>query len=349
MKVSREFIIGVVVVIAIALLYIGVNYLKGINLFGRQQKFYAVYEGVAGLVPSNPVVLNGYKIGIVSKMDLHPSGDGRLVVEVVLNSMNIDIPLDTRLQIYDADLFGGKAIQLLLGDSNVVAVHKDTLLGEVEIGLQETLKREIEPLKQKTSELFAGVDSVVTNLNKVLRSSSSQSFPEMFENLGQTIRNLESTTGNLDLLLKANNQRINEIVSNVESISTNLKANNEPLSRAIRNLSSLSDSLARLELAATLTRVDRAVGHFDKVMEDIHTGKGTLGQLVVNDSLHRELVTASHSLDLLLDDMRVHPKRYLGFSLIGRKDTDKLSKSELEQMRREIDKALEEKNRAGGN
>jgi phospholipid/cholesterol/gamma-HCH transport system substrate-binding protein len=114
MKIRREFLIGVLVVVSIVLLYFGLSYLKGVNLFQKQQKFYGVYDNAAGLQTSNPVILNGYKIGIVKSVRLHDDGTGRILVEVLLRDANLRIPKDTKLEIYDADLFGGKAIQVLL-------------------------------------------------------------------------------------------------------------------------------------------------------------------------------------------------------------------------------------------
>ena len=152
------------------------------------------------------------------------------------------------------------------------------------------------------------------------------------------MKNLESTTGNLDLLLANNSGKLDDIFTNVESITTNLKDNNASLTKAINNVSTLSDTLARLELATTVLRVNKALGGFEEVLTKVNSGEGTLGQLVNNDSLHTELLAASHSLDLLLDDMRVHPKRYVSFSLIGRKDKAELSKQELEQVREEVGK-----------
>lgn len=339
MKVSKEFIIGVVVVLTIAILYMGVNYLKGINLLSKQLKFYAVYENIAGLTASNAVVLNGYKIGIVSDVGMNPNGDGTVVVEVVLNDANLKVPADTQLEIFDADLFGGKGIRILLGDSTVLAAHKDTLRGTIALGLTETIKQEIEPLKQKTSDLFAGVDSVLSSLNGVLGSANDQDgLTSVFASLKKTMKNLESTTTNLDGLLAENSGKLSDIFTNVESITQNLKDNNANLTKAITNISTLSDTLARLELATTVLRVNKALEDFQGVMNKVNTGQGTLGQLVNNDSLHTELVNASHSLDLLLNDMRVNPKRYVSFSLIGRKDKGELSKKELEQVREEVGK-----------
>ncbi|MEZ4799120.1 MAG: MlaD family protein [Flavobacteriales bacterium] len=321
MKVSKEFIIGVVVVFTIAVLYMGVNYLKGVNLLSKQLRFYSVYENVAGLTASNAVTLNGHKIGIVSDVAMHPSGDGRLIVEVIINESKLNVPNDTKLEIFDADLFGGKGIRIVMGKSSVFAEDRDTLPGEIALGLTETIKQEIEPLKQKSSELFAGIDSVITSLNNVLGSASDDGgLNQVFSDLKSTLSNLESTTSSLDKLMMNNSEKLSSIFTNVESITSNLKANNDKLTNAITNISTLSDTLARMELATTVLKVNRALESFDGVMTKVNEGTGTLGQLVNNDSLHVELVNASHSLDLLLEDMRLHPKRYVHFSVFGKKE-----------------------------
>ncbi len=334
MKLSKEFVIGVVVVVAIAVLYMGVNYLKGINLLAKQLKFYAKYDNVAGLTASNAVVLNGYKIGIVSEVGMNPNGDGSLIVEVVLNDSKLKVPADTKLEIFDADLFGGKGIRILMGDSAVLANHKDTLVGSVSLGLTETIKNEIEPLKQKTSDLFAGLDSVIASLNGVLGSANDkEGLSQVFKNLKNTLQNLDNSTAKVDALLGENAGKLNNIFSSVESISSNIEKNNAQLSNAIKNFSSLSDILAKLELASTVIKVNRALESFDGVMSKVNEGTGTLGQLVNNDSLHTQLVNASRSLDLLLDDMKTHPKRYVHFSVFGKKDDGGLSKKEQEDVR----------------
>lgn len=321
MKVSKEFIIGVVVVFTIAVLYMGVNYLKGVNLLSKQLRFYSIYENVAGLTASNAVTLNGHKIGIVSDVAMHPSGDGRLIVEVIINESKLNVPNDTKLEIFDADLFGGKGIRIVMGNSAVFAADRDTLPGEIALGLTETIKQEIEPLKQKSSELFAGIDSVITSLNNVLGSASDEGgLNQVFSDLKSTLSNLESTTASLDKLMLNNSDKLSNIFSNVESITKNLKDNNDQLSNAIQNISTLSDTLARMDLATTVLKVNRALESFDGVMTKVNEGTGTLGQLVNNDSLHVELVNASHSLDLLLEDMRMHPKRYVHFSVFGKKE-----------------------------
>lgn len=349
MKLSKEFIIGVVVIIAIAMLYLGVNYLKGVNLLSRQQTYYAKYTNSGGLIASNPVILNGFKIGIVKEVYMNENGDGTIIAQVVLNDGNLRIPNDTELQIRDADLFGGKAIEVILGKSTVLANNKDTLSSSISMGLTESIKSEIEPLKQKTSELFASVDSILNSVNMVLNDANTGDLGDIFRSLKETMLDLEGTSDKLNKLLDRNGTRVDDILINVESISENLKNNNVTLTKAIQNAETFTDSLAKLNLSSTIRKVDKVMGEFAQISADINSGKGSLGKLVNNDSLHTELVNASHSLDLLLNDMRVHPGRYLSFSVFGGKkqQQDELTKKELEIMRDEINKAIDEKNLKG--
>lgn len=344
MKARSEFLIGVLVLVSIVLLYFGLSYLKGVNLFQKQLKFYGVYDNAAGLQTSNPVILNGYKIGIVKAVHLHENGSGKIVVEVLLRDANLVIPKDTQLEIFDADLFGGKAIQLKLGSSAELALDRDTLQTHISLGLAESVKQEIEPLKQKSSQLFASVDSLLTNVRKILSNEQTEDLTEIFQNLKNTISNLEKTSYELNNILAGNKGKLNSIFTNVDAISANLKANNEALTNAIQNASMITDSLARLNLSSTLYKVNSALEKVNSITSRIQNGDGTLGKLVQTDSLHTQVMQASESLDLLLNDIRVNPKRYLSFSVIGRKPDDaEFSKKELEQLRLEIDNYLKKK------
>lgn len=346
-KISKEFWIGVVVLVSIAILIVGVNYLKGINLFNKPQTYYAVYPDVGMLGESNPVLLNGFKVGLVSNVHLHPKGDGSVVVEIMLNDRNLKIPVDSELRIMSADFFGSKAIQVVMGDSAAIAINRDTLAGSMEEDLVKSIKNEFEPLKEKTQKLIASVDEAVTNLNTVFASDATKGLPKTFTSLQHTMENLERASGSLQSMLAGNSGKLQDIFTHVESITGNLKNNNEKISNAIDNIAELSDSLAAIQLGTTLKKVDRAMGDFAEITGKISRGEGTLGLLVNNDSLHTQLITASGELDLLLNDMRTHPGRYLNFSLISRKQRSELSKKELEQIRGEIEKEIEARDRGG--
>lgn len=342
-KARNEVVIGAVIIVILALVYFGVSFLKGVNIFSTQTRYYAIYDEIGGLEVSSPVIINGFKIGIVKSIELESNGSGRLVVEVVLNDADVSVPKDSQLKIYDSDFFGGKAIQIVMGDSSVLASTKDTLIATIEKGFAETLKSEIDPIKQKSAEIFQEVDSVLTSLQRTLDNSGAEGLPALFGSLQRTMSNLESTSGNLNTLIADNGGRISEIISNAQSLTNTLKQNNERINLAIKNITQFTDTLSRIRLTTTLYKVDQAMGHFEEVMTKVNSGQGTLGKLVNNDSLHLELVNATHSLDLLLDDMRNHPKSYVGFSLFGRRDADKFSKSELEDMKKIIDQMIQEK------
>ncbi|MEN9395426.1 MAG: hypothetical protein RL362_1647 [Bacteroidota bacterium] len=336
MKISREFWLGTLVVIVIAVIYFGVNYLKGINLFMKNRKLYSLYENVAGIDPSSPIVLNGYKIGQVRDVHIFEQDQSKIIIELSINDSHINIPKDSEFQIYESDLFGGKAIRLILGDSVVLAENKDTLSGSLALGLTESIKQEIEPLKAKTTELFAGIDSVITRLNQVFRDPRTKEIPELFANIQKTLRNLESSTSNFSTVMSKGGPALTEVLVNAQSISENLKNNNDRIAQVIQNFEQISDTLKRAQIGATIYKVNAAVGGLQKVVNDINAGKGSLGQLTQNDALHNQLLQASKSLDILIDDINKNPKKYLSFSVIGRKEDEGFSKKELDEIRREI-------------
>jgi phospholipid/cholesterol/gamma-HCH transport system substrate-binding protein len=233
---------------------------------------------------------------------------------------------------------------LILGDSSAIAMHKDTLKGSLALGLTESIKQEIEPLKAKTSELFSTLDSMMLKLNRALQDPRTKEIPELFSNIQQTLRNLQASTGNFSQVMSDGGPRLVEVLANAQSISENLKANNQKISAVIGNFESISDSLKRANIGATVIKVNKAVAGLQQLVEDVNQGKGSLGKLTQTDALHNQLVDASKSLNLLIDDINQNPKKYVHFSMIGRKDADGFSDKELEQIRTEINKIkIEEK------
>jgi phospholipid/cholesterol/gamma-HCH transport system substrate-binding protein len=303
-----------------------------------------LYENVAGIDPSSPVVLNGYKIGQVKDVHIFEGDQTKIIIVLNINDEHVSIPKDSEFQIYDSDLFGGKAVRLILGDSSAIAMHKDTLKGSLALGLTESIKQEIEPLKAKTSELFSTLDSMMLKLNRALQDPRTKEIPELFSNIQQTLRNLQASTGNFSQVMSDGGPRLVEVLANAQSISENLKANNQKLSAVIGNFESISDSLKRANIGATVIKVNKAVAGLQQLVEDVNQGKGSLGKLTQTDALHNQLVDASKSLNLLIDDINQNPKKYVHFSMIGRKDADGFSDKELEQIRTEINKIkIEEK------
>jgi phospholipid/cholesterol/gamma-HCH transport system substrate-binding protein len=178
------------------------------------------------------------------------------VVEVVVNDADVSVPKDSELKIYDSDFFGGKAIQIVLGDSSVMASTKDTLIASIEKGFAETLKNEIDPIKQKSAEIFQGVDSVLSSLQRTLNNSGAEGLPSLFSSLQRTMNNLEATSANLNILIANNSGRVSEIIGNAQALTNTLKANNERIDLAIKNITQFTDTLSRIRLTTTLYKDD---------------------------------------------------------------------------------------------
>ncbi|MCB0760726.1 MAG: MCE family protein [Flavobacteriales bacterium] len=340
--VSREFKIGAVVIIGLALLFLGVNYLKGINLFEEQRTFFAVYPNIDGLDESNPVVLNGFKVGLVKNIDLHPDGSGKLLVEIIVNDKTLKVPDDSRAQIFTSDFFGSKAIRLILGSSLVMAETDDTLQSGVEEDLTKAIRKELEPLKQKTDEMIAGIEEIIDNLNLVFKDDAIQGLPRAFESLQRSLATLENASLGIESLIDENRHKVGDIFDNVESITANIEKNNAQLENIITNFSSISDSLAQTNLKSTILKADRAMGDLASMVDKIERGEGTLGMLIQSDSLHNALIDTNDELQKLVDDIYENPWRYIHVSIFGKKQDKKYSKKEMEQIRELVDEAIEE-------
>lgn len=340
--VSKEFKIGIIVIVSLVLLVIGINYLKGINLFIQQRSFFAVYENVDGLGPSNPIVLNGFKVGQVSNVDFHSSGDGRLVVKFSIDQKELNIPANSKAKIFSSDFFGSKAIELILGDTTQYAQSGDTLDSDIQVGLAEAVRIELIPLKNKTDQLIDGVDDILENLKQVFDDDATKGLPQVFESLQRTMETLETTTLRLDTTVARNSSTIDGIFDNVYSITENLEQNNEKLNNIITNFDAVSDSLARLELTSTLQKADSALATFSEVATKINEGDGTISMLLNNDSLHTALLQTNQEVQYLINDLYMNPWRYVHVSIFGKKPKEKFSRKELKQLRDLVDEQLQD-------
>lgn len=340
---SREVKIGVIILIAIAAVFFGVNYLLGQDFFKKTNNYYALYENIDGLTESNPVLFNGYRIGQVSKITLQPTDSSNFTVEFLVSEENLEIPKDSKAKIVSSDFFGSKAIEVILGDSLNMASTGDTLQSETELGIAEAVKKELLPLKNKTDELIDGVDDILVNLQAVFDDEATKGLPQAFESLERMMQNLERTSVRLDNTVAENQQTLKSIFTNVEEITSNLNQNDEALTNVIQNFSSISDSIAKIDFVTTMSKADEALADFAEITEKINNGEGSISLLLNNDSLHTALLDSNKELQYLLNDLYMNPWRYVHVSIFGKKPKEKYSKRELEQLRDLINEELEEK------
>ncbi|MDX5321189.1 MAG: MlaD family protein [Bacteroidota bacterium] len=309
MKISNESKVGIFAAISITILILGYNYMKGRDLFTSTRTYYAVFESVNGLVVSNPVIINGYRIGQVSDVVLRTEGDMNLLVEIEVKS-KIDVPKNSTIKVISSDFFGSKAIELVLGDATEMAQNRDTLNGFMEPDLAENLKQITAPLREKVSSILEGLDST-------FNGESGAALREAMEELPKTITTLNGTLTSVKTSLDS---RVTELLDNAIRIERMVLDNEAVIKSTLSNLESFTDTLNALQLQHVMDQANAVLTSLDTTLQNINSGKGTLGQLAQNRSLYDEMERVSKDLDALLVELKAHPKRFVHFSIFGRKD-----------------------------
>lgn len=311
MKFSKEARVGILVTTALAALIWGLNYLKGQDFFTTSNKFYAVYDNVDGLVKSNPVIMSGFRIGIINDINFIPDKSGKLLVTLLIND-DVFISKDAIANIFSSDLLGAKAVRIELGNSTEPAKDGDTLISILETSLTSKLGKQVGPVKDKVENLVVSLDSVAQMLHQLFDKDTKS-------DLRNSISHFNNTMSSLDHMMSEENGKLQLIFTNLESISRNLKNNNEEISHIVSNFSQLSDTLAKAQFVSVINNADKALFQFNEIASKINKGEGSLGLLVNDKQLYTNLDSAAKSLDQLLIDLKANPKKYVHFSVFGKK------------------------------
>lgn len=316
-KLKKELKIGILMVLTISIFIWGYSFLKGKNLLKPTSSYYALYDGVGGLMESGHVMLGGYKIGYVDNIrfmdDLH-----YLVVRISIDK-NFKLPEGTVARIYSSDVMGTRAVELVPGISGEFHFPGDTLIGVKEPDLREEISLQILPLKLRAEDMMASMDSVLLIIQSLLDKDFQENFAGSISNINSTINSLHRSVYSVDTLLTMENSRFNRILANIESISGSLEESNEDIGTILSNFANLSDSLAKSEIIAVINNLNEILQDASQLIGSVSEGEGSIGRLMRDEELYNNLESATRSLDLLLTDLRDRPGRYLNFSVFGRR------------------------------
>jgi len=306
---NKEFKIGFFAIASIIALVFGVNYLKGINILNDNRDFYAVYENIGGLQVGSPVLVNGYKVGMVSNIDLLTEQNQNLLVTISLDK-EFDMASNTVCKIVNQDLMGTKGIALVLGNTDELVTSGDTLISGIEGSLQDEVNAQILPLKNKAEELIGSIDSVMMIVTAVLNKDTRENLRNSLSSLDKTFELMSYTMVKVDSMIDINDERIAKVVKNLESITSNLESSNGEIKNILTNFSSLSDSLAKADIAKVLQNVS-------DITTKINNGEGSIGLLLKDDKIYVNFEKSTRELAALLEDIKKNPSRYVNFSIIG--------------------------------
>ncbi|MGB5819473.1 MAG: MlaD family protein [Saonia sp.] len=307
MKLSREIKTGIIVLGGIFLFILGFSYLKSAPLFEDSKTFYAVYDQVGGLQPGTQVSINGLAVGNVQSIRFKDKTGNLLVTFSVVD--DFEFSKNSIAQLYDTGIIGGKGIQINpVFDGSPVAMSGDTLVTNTKPGLTELVQQNLAPLQMKIEGAVTHADSLLVNFNEILDKDTKRELRESIRGLNALVKSFQGSATTLDGLLKDNKGQLDSSIANINHITD--------------NFSKLSDSISQAGLAKTMKNLESTIGNLDLLLTKIENGEGSLGKLAKDEALYNNLSNASKELDLLLQDFRLNPKRYVNVSVFGKKQKE---------------------------
>jgi len=304
LKISREVKAAVLVISGLLLIVYLFNYLKGQNLLDSSRTFYAIYDNVEGLTASAPITISGNVVGKVQEIAFTDDNSGKLQLKLMIDD-DFKFSKNSKAEIYEAGLIGGKAIAILLvNDGSETAVDGDFLEGTVKAGLTELVNQKLTPLQGKIEDVMVSADSLLGNINDVFDKQTKANLRNSITQLNQTIISFKTTSSSLNSLISDNKEKLDSTITSFESTSA--------------NLASLTDEMAKANLGQTITELQTTITSFKNMLSAIEKGEGSLGKLMKDDGLYNNLEGATKELEELLKDIKLHPKRY--FRVLSKKE-----------------------------
>lgn len=303
---KTEIKVGLVGLGILILLFFGIKFLKGIDIFNKEVSYHVLYNDVSGMHESNYIYLNGMKVGYIKDIKALDNRAENFLVTISISS-KVNMTKDSKIVLFNADMLGSKALRLELGHGELL--HKgDTITGEIEIGMLDKLGTAITPMAEN-------LDSILSATKSILNQQNRDNIQRTLANLESTSRKLNGISQQFDGLIDSEKKKIKNIIANTESITTNLKDNNERLSNIISRIDQITDTVAQANIGSTLSETSRTIERLNKVLGIIENGKGNLGLLINDEGLYRNLNESARKLEALIEDIKANPKKYVKISV----------------------------------
>tara|TARA_B100000470_G_scaffold221318_1_gene211413 strand:- start:907 stop:1833 length:927 start_codon:yes stop_codon:yes gene_type:complete len=305
LKFTKEVGVGILVILGTLMSIFSYNYLKGINLFENTRTFKIVYAKVDGLSPSNPVTLNGYKIGKVQKINFNPNDTKELIVDVIIEN-DVKFSKTSKAELYETGLIGGKAIAIIPDyNNNVIAKSGDYLIGIVKPGLTDLVNQIMPQIQLQLEAVMQKAEIVLSNVNSLFDEKTKESLKSSIDEFGSLTNSLSETSENINDFIKDNSPNLTTTINNLNATSLKMK--------------DVSNSISEVDLNLILTNLDSTISNLNKITHKLNQGEGTVGKLLYDDGLFKNLDNATKNLEELIEDIKLNPKRYVHFSIFGKK------------------------------
>lgn len=295
---TKEVKIALTAIVGIVVLFYGLQFLKGLNVFSTDITYYVAFDDVSGLSPSSPVYANGYRVGVVKSLNYDYNPQGKIVAELDLNK-NMRVPRGSHAELA-SDLLGNIKINLVLSEDPINMIgHGDTIPGEMEMGMMTKVSKMLPAIEHMMPKL----DSIITSLNTLLADPA----------LRNTLHNVEGMTGNF-------NATSAELKSLSASLNREVPGMMNKANGVLDNTQQLTGNLAAIDVEGMAAKVNQTLANVEQMTQKLNSNEGTLGLLMRDATLYNNLSSTAASADSLLIDFKAHPKRYVHFSVFGKKD-----------------------------
>ena len=318
MTVSNETKVGALTAVAITLLILSFNFLKGKTLLKTGNYLYAKYTDTKGVKISNPVYVNGFQVGAVADIENADPTLKSLIVAIKLTDA-YDIPANS-VAVINENPLGTPSIEIKLGNSQSFLQQGDTLQTAESKGLLSGVMDKIGPVTQQLEKTIETLDVVLKNINSVFDPQTKNNLQAVIANVNKTTESLVISSASLQQMLNQQTGAVAQSMNNVNKFTKNLSDNNEKVSQTLTNVTKTSENFAKADLAGSVDQLKAAIGNLNKLVEKVNSTDGSLGKLINDKTLYNNLNNTIKSANILVDDLRVHPKRYVNISVFGKKD-----------------------------
>jgi phospholipid/cholesterol/gamma-HCH transport system substrate-binding protein len=311
MKINNETKVGILTITALTLLILGFNFLKGKDILNKRKKIYASFNDLGSLSKSNEVKINGYVIGSVYALEVKDKNMSGIVATITLTE-DVNIPRDSKALI-SSPLVGASYIVIERGTDSIFLKPGDTLVTRVDVGILDDVKAQLTPTLTKVRSTLDSLNTVFGSITGIINSEAKT-------NLQQTLANLNRASSSLNGMLDNQTGALAKTLNNAQAITESLKGNTADISATIGNAKKASEKLAALELQPTIDSLGLMISQLKATVAKISSKDGTLGALINDKTLYNKLNDVILSAEILMDDLRIHPKRYVNISVFGKKD-----------------------------
>ncbi len=318
MKISNETKVGAIAVVAVALLILGFNFLKGKKLFTKSTILYANYGNIQGLQKSNPVFINGLQVGSVYDIRTDKNMNN-ILVEITITK-DVYIPANSVATIKKIPL-ETTSLDIKLGDATAHLQNKDTIQTQVSGGMLGDILEKFDPVLFQVKKSITSLDTLLVNFNTILDPRAKNNIGASLQNLNGITASMLQSTASLQILLNTQSGALAKSLNNVESITRNFAGTNDKITNVVSNLDKTTTKLSQLELEQAVNTLNATLTDLKNMVAKMNSTDGSLGKLVNDPKLYNNLASTGNKLNLLLDDIRTNPKRYVSISVFGKKQS----------------------------